>query len=61
MRESRYVRLANTHAACFKKYEDTIISMQKEQSHIHSLAAYGMSSDTPVRRKELSAVFGMAS
>ena len=47
----------------FKKCEDTLISMQKEQPHIHSLAAYGIiiGDDTPVRRKELSNVFGMAS
>ena len=35
--------------------------MQKEQSRIHSLAAYGIIGDTPVRRQELSDVFRMAS
>jgi hypothetical protein len=47
------------HAACSKKCEDTLISMQKEQPHIHSLAAYGIiiGDDTPVRRKELQNVF----
>ena len=46
-----------------KKCEDTVISMQKEQSHIHSLGAYGIiiSGDMPVRRKELQNVFRMAS
>ena len=28
----------------------------KEQSHIHSLAAYGIIGDTPVRREELQTV-----
>ena len=47
-------------APCSKKCEDTLISMQKEQPHIHSLAAaYGIiiGDDTPVRRKELQNVF----
>ena len=58
MRESRYVRLANT-MWCFKKCENTVISTQKEQSHIHSMAAYGIiiGDDTPVRGKELQNVF----
>ena len=47
----------------FKKCENTLISIQKEQPHIHSLAAYGIiiGDDTPGRRKELSDVFQMAS
>ena len=45
--------------SCSKKCEDTFISMQKEQPHIHSLAAYGViiGVDTPVPRKELQNVF----
>ena len=31
--------------------------MQKEQSHIHSVAAYCIIGDTPVRRQELSDVY----
>ena len=47
-----------TPCPCSKKCEDTLISMQKEQPHIHSMAAYGIiTGDTPVQRKELQNVF----
>ena len=47
-------------AACSKKCEDTLISMQKEQPHIHSLAAaYGIiiGDDTPVPKERVTECF----
>ncbi|MBV9176263.1 MAG: hypothetical protein JO297_04430 [Nitrososphaeraceae archaeon] len=66
MKESRYVRLANTMLHVLRNARTPIIFLHRKSNHIHihRLAAYGIiiGDDTPVRRKEeLSPIFEMVS
>ena len=56
-----YLRESRTDELLKPKRILSLSKLQKEQSHIHSVTAYCIIGDTPVRRQELLDVFGMAS
>ena len=50
LKESRYVRLANTMYRVLKKFKDTTVSSQKENPCLYDVAAYDIAHNKTVRR-----------
>ena len=56
-----YLKESRTDELLIPKRILSLSKLQKEQSHIHSVAHIVLLGDTPVRRQELLDGFGMAS
>ena len=50
LKESRYLKLAKYYVPCFKKFKDTFVSSQEEQSCLYDVVTFGIAHNKTVRR-----------